>query len=51
MAKAMVMEGLYIGDSVQDWDQLIAEDIRYVVHKPPLEARDHKEAIAALGRE
>ncbi len=23
--------------------------IRYVIHNPPLEARDHKEAIAALG--
>lgn len=23
--------------------------IRYVTHKPPLEARDHKEAVAALG--
>ena len=23
--------------------------VRYVVHNPPLEARDHKEAIAALG--
>ena len=23
--------------------------IRYVVHNPPLEARDHKEALAALG--
>ena len=23
--------------------------IQYVVHKPPLEARDHKEALAALG--
>ena len=23
--------------------------VRYVVHKPPLEARDHSEAVAALG--
>ena len=23
--------------------------VRYVVHNPPLEARDHKEALAALG--
>jgi len=29
--------------------QTLSGIIRYVTHNPPLEARDYKEAVAALG--